>query len=350
MAFPDGWAGYTEITLTNPASALTDFTYLLNLNMMPSAWWSAVQGGGDVRVTDASNNLLPLDPISFTDSGSSGSGLHAFKFSPASSGTQKVRIWAGKSGESQPAVGDTYGQYNAYDANTRGFWPLGGGNDRTSFVNHLTMTGSPSVGGAAGPIDGTTATDLDGSTQFGVTAVSVPTAAPLTFMAMGKTDSLTADQCPVSIGDTATGSDAFYLTWRGGAGGDPIRAETLRSAAANAVSPTGFTTAWHHGTARYASATSRDAAIDGSFGSANTTSLAPLSLDSIGIGLLRRSSNTFLFNGLLAFASIHTVALSNDWVAYHAAMLDPDDPDQSSFYGSPTWVPAASAFPQVMIY
>ena len=337
MAFPTGWSGYAEATIVNPASALTDFTYLISLNSLPSGFWDAVIDGQEIRFTDGSNNQLPGDLISFTDSGSSGSGLVALKFSPASSGTQKLRIWAGMAGQTFPVDSDTYGADNAYDANYKGFWPSGGGSDRTVNANDFTMTGSPTVGGAAGPINGSTATDYNGSSQYGKATASVPTAAPMLLIVMGASDNNTSNLYAMTVGDTGVGTTEFNgLNFGGAASGDPIRAITFNSGSSGvAVSSTGFSTGTYcHAMALFTSTSSRQAGINGTLGSAQTSVLNPSGIDSIGIGASVLNTVTSYFDGKLSLVSLHNSARSSAWRDYHKLMLQ--DADQSDIYG--TWV------------
>lgn len=338
MAFPEGWSGYAEATITNPSSSLTDFPYIISLNQMPSAWWAAVgASGGDIRVTDGNNTQLPADLIHFSDSGSSGSGLLVCKLSPSSSGWQRIRIWAGKAGETFPADNNAYGADNAYPSHCKAFYPDGGGNDRTVNANNLSMSGSPTVGGGAGPIDGSKGTDYNGSTQYGTATASVPTVHPWTLIGWAKSDSITTNQYAIAIADTGSADqDVIGCQLAGGVASDPVRAVIVAGGTAStASSSTGFTTAYHQVSALYTSTTSRHGGIDGAFGSPSTASRTPSGLDTISVGALVSSSASQFFDGHLSLVEIHNTALSAAWVAYRKEMLD--DANQSDFYGVWMW-------------
>lgn len=345
-AFPVGWAGYcVPSAIAAPGSTVADFTYLVSLDQMPSGFWTAVQtDGDDIRATKADGTTeLAVDIIEFTDSGSSGSGLIAVKYSGnQTTSPGAIWIWAGDPTASRPATSDTYGQFNAYASHWKGFWPSGLGNDRTSFANNLTAIGSPTVGGQAGPINGSLSTDLNGSTQYGISTISVPTAAPITMIAMGHSDSATVTQSPLALTDTAGDNDAMWIEFGGATGGDPIRADAYRGSSGVAATSTGYSTAtWTHAAGVFTSATSRAAYINaGSVGS-SVVSKAPLSLDTICVGVLDQATVLpFKFDGRLSLVHLHTSALSADWLSYDKEMLD--DADQSDFYGTWSWTAATS--------
>lgn len=343
QSFPTGWSGYvTHSVTTEPASNLTDFTFLVSLDQLPSGFWTAVQtDGDDIRVTSdsAGTTELPVDIISFTDSGSSGSGLIAVKYSgtKSSSVDQPLYIWAGNASATRPADTDTYGRENAYASTRRAFWPSGAGTDRTQYDNDLTMSGSPSDGGAAGPINGTTSTDYNGSSQFGTTTVSVPTGAAISITAHCYSDNDTVNKAVASLADTSTTNNYFVLQDRGATASDPIYSTIQEGATvAFGASATGFTiSTWGQRIALWNTTSSRYAGINGVLGTQSTTTATPASVDTITVGAFTTTGTTGHYDGKLSLVSIHTVALSADWVAYEKEMLD--DTDQSDFYGTWTW-------------
>lgn len=82
---------------------------------------------GDVRITDASHNILPFEKVYYTQGSSIGEGH--FKGSLSGSGT-KFYAYYGNPGLSQPAPGDAAGSYNVWDSNFE-------------FVHHEHLFGSP---------------------------------------------------------------------------------------------------------------------------------------------------------------------------------------------------------------
>jgi len=166
------WTGYDSQTVTNPGSALTDFTLLIDIADLSSTWKGNVQAdGGDIRVTTGADSELPFDLINYAnDEGSppTVTGLIRVKWSGslASSGSQTVKVWAGYTGGTATAYDDDdvsgYGADNAYNSDWDCFLPLASDlNDRTSNGNDGTAQGSISAGGQTGKFG--SATNFDGS-------------------------------------------------------------------------------------------------------------------------------------------------------------------------------------------
>src|SRR5690606_12553620 len=105
----------------------------------------------------------------------------------ASTGEQLLRVYPPQEANASVAAGDTYGQYAAYDSAWVGYWPDGGGNDRTGGEYHLTAYGSVSVGAATGKVGAATA--YNGSSQYCEIASGLGVSShPVTMMAWIKTE------------------------------------------------------------------------------------------------------------------------------------------------------------------
>lgn len=304
--------------------------------------------GGDIRASKEDNTQLPCDLLVF-DYGSE-SGLLAVKFAGTkATSPEKIRIWCGKADETTPAAGDTYGQYNTYASHWKAFYPDGGGNDRTNNGNNLTMIGSPTVGGATGPI-GAKATDYDGSTQYGLATAVIPTAVPLTLMAYVNTDITTdgVDQTTLFLGDSNSTAHYWQLLLQGSGNAVVMRTHSPTSSS-QASKGTFSAFNWHRAVGVTATNTSRFAGLDGVLGTEQTTSRTPTpaEVDRIAVGVRGSSSLVDFFNGKLSLISLHNVALSADWIAYDWANRFP-----ATFFGAWTWtqVGIASNFPLSSIY
>ena len=168
MAFPTGWAHRVPITIESDdiSSDLTNWTLAfdqafdsvltqVNGPLDADGTRASINGGGDVRFSsdESGTTQLPCDIRSWVTHNTPASATceAAVRVSSvSSSGDTTVYMWWGKAAETQPAVGDTYGQYNAYDDNYVGVWDLGqdpsGGADamldRTSNQNHGTSAGT----------------------------------------------------------------------------------------------------------------------------------------------------------------------------------------------------------------
>jgi hypothetical protein len=137
MAFPTGWERKCAITIadTNVDGDLSNFTVVLNEDALPSEMFDAdgsypaLEGGGDIRFSSDYDgaNQLPCDIRAFhidNDPANGYANIAVKVPSILASGGATIYVWYNKAGESQPAAADTYGQYNAYDGDFIGVWPL----------------------------------------------------------------------------------------------------------------------------------------------------------------------------------------------------------------------------------
>lgn len=157
--------GYASATPDAPGNdGETGFTFIVDLSDMPASWWSTAENTdatrGRVYRNDGTTELA-VDWIDYDDS--TETGYVRFKDDMALSPTT-YRIYPPVSGNSTVAASATYGSDNAYDSNWEGYWPNGGGDDRTSNGNDGTANGGVTVGGVAGQTGD--ATDFDGTGDY----------------------------------------------------------------------------------------------------------------------------------------------------------------------------------------
>jgi hypothetical protein len=168
VSFPTGWAHRVPIAVdhTQIDSDLTDFTVVITDEM--AAVLSAVDGpldadgtrpsingGGDVRFSadEAGTQRLAVDVREWVTNNNPASGSLevAVRVPTVSSSTDTtIYLWWGKAGETQPAPGDPFGQYAAYDAHHRLVSTDGGLTDRTSAANNGVGFNVPSIPGVIG--------------------------------------------------------------------------------------------------------------------------------------------------------------------------------------------------------
>jgi hypothetical protein len=184
-AFPVDWAHRVAITIESDdiSADLTDWTLVFDQafdSVLTQADGpldadgsrASIDGGGDVRFSsdEAGETQLACDVRTWTTDNTPASALCEVAVlvpSVTSSGDTTIYMWWGKSGETQPAVGDTYGQYNAYHSSIVGCWslsedPTGGAGalkDRTSNQKHGTSTGC--VQDATAPLGNAVEFDTD---------------------------------------------------------------------------------------------------------------------------------------------------------------------------------------------
>lgn len=331
------WGGHVTITPDDPCSTLVDTTLFLDMSLLPAEFWNHVNlSGSDIRVTDINNVPCPFDLIRFDRAAKTGFlAMKATQTIPAI----PLRVWAGRFSAGPLATNDQFGQYNAYDAATVGFWPAGGGEDRTINANHFAMTGA-TAGGATGPI-GSLATDYGGNTNwYGVADnANVPAAYPLTLMIAGNRAAATTTNrgaFGVHKSDATPTTNAFLTLARntGGTNGVQSQITTTNTTPQDAITAEGGSPyQWHHYAGTVAGAASRSAFLNGAGKVTDTDSLTLELMDQIVIGKGSRaglSSNSF--QGVLALASLANVVRSDCWILYQAQMLD-----QNNFWNVEPW-------------
>ena len=94
------WSRRIELKIdhTKVTGNLSNFPVYINLANLPSEFWDAVNStnGGDIRITNKSGTQLPREIVSFTDSGSSGTGeLHFLADSLSSASDSIFYIYVG---------------------------------------------------------------------------------------------------------------------------------------------------------------------------------------------------------------------------------------------------------------
>lgn len=147
MALPT--TGYDTATVTNPSSALTDFSLLIDLSRMSSSWWAAVNTSDGTKGRAAKNDgtELATDWIDFDDTAETGFLRVKWSSTLAASGTQVIRVYPPVAANSSNAASATYGSDNTYDSDWWGYWPFqGDANDRTSNGRALSSVGTPTLG------------------------------------------------------------------------------------------------------------------------------------------------------------------------------------------------------------
>jgi hypothetical protein len=183
MSFPSTWTKRVKITV--PAAqvgsgGVSNFTVLLTEASLPaSIFTDARSDGGDIRASLArsgkeSVGLLGVDLIAW-DAGAETALIRVGPMTLSSASANEFWIWYGNAGATLPAAGDDYGQYDTYHSTWSGYWPLGGGADRTSNQKTAAAGGSgpASIGGATGKVGA--GTTYDGTNDYCAGTPALPT-------------------------------------------------------------------------------------------------------------------------------------------------------------------------------
>ena len=153
----------------------------------------------------------------------------------------------------------------------------------------------------------------DASSQYLEYAGAVRSAHALSMACWFNSDDTTNNQSLISIG-TNGGSARWALIAAGGIVSDPIRAQSMNSAgsAGNAASGSGYlANTWHHAGGVFSASNSRIAYIDGTAGSANTTSITVSGVDRTTIGAAWATTLGNYMSGVIAEAAVWNVALTS---------------------------------------
>lgn len=327
------WSGKITATADAPGGSLTDFFYVVQIDSSQTQFWAAVQNDGDDVRAKVDGSQVPcwVDPDTFNYAGQS--CLVYVMRSGAASSAPAINIYFGNAGASKPSASATYGQNNTFPTSLKAFYPRGGGNDATSNANNLTMTGSPTVGGVAGLISGSLATDYNGSTQWGAATNSIATAQPISLVGSFNRDTTSGNRSFLST--KTTGSFTSYAGIDQSATAALVNVRVIGTGGgtvSQSVGGTVSTGSWYSLAGVWASATSMTGYNNGVPGTTNTTSRVMTDAQRL---IVANNDNGEYFDGKAAFLAYYNIALSANYIAYWHAMLA--DPDQSDFYNGWTY-------------
>lgn len=194
-------------------------------------------------------------------------------------------------------------------------WPLweGGGHiagDFSGNANHAILTDMDPATDWLGSSIGT-CLDFDGSDDWARLEEAVVTDYPLTLSCWFNSDSDSAAQYPMWIGDKDSSTEFLAcIQLAGHQAGDYIAAVVSHGSIHRAISTKGYTAGqWHHACAVFESSSSRTIYIDGGNEGTNTTSVIPVGADRTALGKSGDASPVE-FDGKLALAMIHRRGLS----------------------------------------
>lgn len=174
------WAGYIQATPKATTVTVADFVAPIDLQNAGATFWSNVAPDGrDIRVCTwdgVTQTQIPCDLDASTFDYTNHKGMVYARFQNSTS-PPALRVFAGASLATLPAVGATFGQYATYN-NTllKGWWPAGQGTDRTGLVNTLTVNGVLTT--AALPVSGLGWSPTTAASNYAATTVSVETDVP----------------------------------------------------------------------------------------------------------------------------------------------------------------------------
>jgi len=332
-------ANHALATATNPSSDLTDFTLIVDLSDMPANWWSAVDTSdgtkGRVYKGDGSTRLA-CDWIDFDDTGEAGLLRVKWAGDLLTTGTQQLWIEPPISTNASVGASDTYGSNNAYDSATWGYWPLHDGNDRTLNGRDLTAVGGLSFGGQTGLIGDATIFD-DASNEWCVVAGdSFDFTDPCSIHTLIKVDDTSQDNGIIGAVDNNT-TQHYLQLWYDNAVPDRIGIYN-RTAQYGSTNPgTDWTGVGFSSKGSY----NVDLFVNGSNEASHSNGFSYDTYD-LAIGVCGEDPYIKRFSGYQQHVYASTVQRSAAWFDQEHAQLS----DNSTFWGTWTWVAAGSTYYQ----
>jgi hypothetical protein len=343
------WTGYDEFTLTNPGSALTDFTLLLDISKMSNDWAGEVQAdGADIRCTKGDDTELPYDLIDWDYNGGDPTGWLRISWDGtlASSGTQKVRVWVCYTGGSATAydANEEYGSDNAYDGNWEAYWPLDEASgtlyDRTSNSHDGTAQNTPTYQ-ATGKVG--YGMDFDkGSTEYvDCGAIDMSGLSGLSVLFWAKYDG--ASDADTAMGNWDGANAAILIRTEASNGDYKVQAFVRYNGGnVNVDFDALFTNALHHYAVRYDATGGMNLVYDGNDDARTGPAQGNLDPDPSGtnFALAERLGSSDPWDGILDDVQIHSTYRSDEWVDEEYAQSN----DQDSFWSAGGWTAVSGGF------
>ena len=336
MAIPT--TTYDIATATNPSSALTDFTFIVDLSTMSAAWWAEVDTSdgtkGRASKSDGTTELA-CDWIDFDSTAETGFLRVKWSGSLASTGTQVIRIYPPVAANVSVAAADTYGSNNAYDAGWEGYYPVYGDSsttlsDRTSHGEDGTLTTGVSFSGdklvfasSNSGVKLMSSKPLDGGSAF-------------TIIVTANATNVDADRGLFYTDRHASGEP--LLLWLDNAGTDHVAAWITAGsstgglyAGAVVAAETEYDIALTWSQANDVSRMYIDGIQDTTGSFPNTSTTAALNASDSANYTIGSSLKKFL--GTMCNIQVHSVERSAAWVAEEYSQTS----DNATFWGTWTW-------------
>ncbi len=326
MALPTAGNGIRAEAQVLPSASLTDFTLLIDLSQIPAArlahLFSDVNtaDGTRGRISDLSNNELPLDWNDLVNQANPGHIRTKYTGSLPTTGTIGVIIYSPNTRNTAYGVSDTFGQHNAYDANIVAYLPLTSDfNDRTSFSNSATGSGGIGAGDSSGKVGASTRFDGIGDYLTITNSASLQIDGDITLSLVANDDVMSSTRALIY----KTYQNAEYYLKLNSSDQLIYVQEFVDNTISSAIS----SSTWHQIVGKKDSNTLYGN-IDGvDQGFAITTTATGTGTTNVQIG---QEDGFFRFAGYMQHIFIHNVARSNAWIAEENAQIN----NNSTFWGN----------------
>lgn len=326
---------YDEFTFDLPASALTDFTLMLDLSLCSASWWAAVDTSDGTKgraFKQDGTTELAVDWIDFDDSAETGYARILWSGTLPTSGTIQLRISPPQAANASVAAADTYGQYAAYDDDWGAYVPNAAENDRT--INGLvaTLNGGLTAGTVSGPVGN--ATDFDGTDDYvNFDGKATDNSSNLTVMCLLQREDSTGEREHIINQDVPAGAYEWRLRSRVG-----FFEWRLATNIVSSHVPPASGTGWHFLAATINGGTTAHFRLDDSTDDVSATNASNDEAATLTVGADNSPGN--FFNGQLCQVQAHSTARSDAWIAHEYDQTS----DPATFWGAPTWVPGGADY------
>ncbi len=331
MALPS--STYDIATLVNPTSSLTDFTLVVDLSRMSSAWWGAVDTADATKgraAKDSGPTELACDWIDFDSVNETGLLRVKWSGTLATSGTQTLRVYPPMAANASVAASDTYGRDNAYGSQVLAYWPMNDSQDRTANGRNLTTYGAAATGvGETRYGGGIASAEFFGKGDYMVSTLPRSGADQFLMLAWVHPDTDTSSGATALMHGRLAASNNAYLSmftdFSGYLKARDYDGISIQESPTTSI-PVLTANAWQH-VMTYRNGTAyRVAAVDGTFGVANTNTLNP-STDDIWFG----ASNV---GGIWQYDGCMAEAMVLDGGEYQGVYEYEQSSDQAAFWGA----------------
>lgn len=325
IAFPSNFAGYVPVTIPTSSECLYNVEVPISLNSFPEEWVAVVaNNGSDIRCYNEIGIELPRDLISFQKQDTDVTGLLMVKYIGTITAASRIRVYAGDPTLTTPDVASANGQYAVYDSSVVGFWPDGGGDDRSSNQLSMTSSGEQSPGGALGPIGAHRGTLYDGATEYYALASGVPTAGPLSIFAAAKPTLDSNLNTVAAVSKNGTDDHYFWLALDGATAGDPARFISRDTTTRDLAIGDYAAATWCVLMGENISSVNYNVYFN-ELSNNRTTSVTPTGLDRFSIGArLTTTTPTGYFGGTISYVWLCNEAKGEAWYDYQRRALNAD--------------------------
>lgn len=312
-AFPRDYTRRAKITIASAqvgTGGVADFSVLLTEASLPADLFThARSDGGDIRFSldEAGEKPLAFDLIDYDSGGAAKFRVGPMDLSDTIDST--LYVWCGAASEVLPAADSEFGQYAAYDSDWEGYWPTGGGTDRTIHGRNMTPTGTPTT--ISVPTGN--ATDYDSGDYSNSTLAVALTPTPLTMLCWRKLDATSGERIAMTL---SGGSSTKYATL----GSNASRGYEFVLRESGSFDSTDFAVAnggtldtnWHQVAGTSNSTNSHKIYVDASLVDTDVNSITMSAYGAVRLAVARANNNYLI--GQLYEASIHSAERPQAWV------------------------------------